>query len=529
MLIAALCAAPAASPASPWSATVLAAATCTGWPDDSVPPTTIRVLRTSGPTSGSVQVVPFHDYVTVVMAAEWGPGNPAEALKAGAVAVKEYAWYHTMFWRGKSAADGSCYDVVDSSLDQVYAPESRVPAPAHLAAVDATWGISIRKAQGLFATHYDAGANVPCGANANGWQLLQVSAVHCAQDGKTAEMILTIYYGPGLTIVGGSQGMGLAAALSFRAQPADATSGTPFQVQPVVAIVDAAGQTVSAGASSDATISLGLAPPAESAALTCTGGLSRAAVAGLATFEGCQVSSAATGVVLVASADGLAPASTLPFSVAPAAPQDTRAIPGLTLQATAATIPWGTNLQLAARLLPPGPEAAAGQALHLQRSTDGVSWATVADLFTDATGAAGLQDRPATNVFYRLAFDGAPDLAPATSPAVPIAVTRVALLRPDSKGAVRRISRGSAVAFLTLVRPIPPTADIGPVEYRLSLLVGGAWVVKRSWTVAPDASGWARLRVVFPSRGSWRVQVMAAPTSTNAASAWSSAQRYTVP
>jgi hypothetical protein len=527
VLIAGLGVAPVADPTTPWSATALAVATCTGWPDDGVPPTTIRVLRTSGPAAGSVQVVPFHDYVTVVMAAEWGPGNPAEALKAGAVAIKEYAWYYTMFWRGKSAADGSCYDVVDSSNDQVYAPESRVPAPTHVAAVDATWGLSIRKATGLFATHYDAGANVPCGANANGWQLQQISSVHCAQDGQTAEMILTTYYGPGLVIVGGSQGA--AAALSFRAQPADATSGTPFQVQPVVAIVDATGQTVSVGASSDATVSLGLASPIEGLDLTCTGGLSRAAVAGLATFEGCQLSSPVTGVVLVASAAGLAPASTAPFSVAPGVPVDTRPIPGLTLEAPSTAIPWGTSLQLAARLLPPGAGAPAGRVLHLQRSTDGVSWATIADLVTDGTGAAGLQDRPGVNVFYRLAFDGGPDLAPATSPAVPVAVARIALLRPDTKGAVRRISRGSGVAFATLVRPIPPTADTGLVQYRLSLLVGGTWVVKRSWTVSPDASGWASLRVVFPSRGSWRVQVMAAATSTNAASAWSSAQRYTVP
>jgi peptidoglycan hydrolase-like amidase len=129
VLVVALAVAPVGGPpGSVWPAAALAAATCTGWTSDSVPPTTIRVLRTAGPASGSVQAVPFHDYVTVVMAAEWGSGNPAEVLKAGAVAVKEYAWYHAMFWRGGSAADGSCYDVVDSSMDQVFAPETRVPA-----------------------------------------------------------------------------------------------------------------------------------------------------------------------------------------------------------------------------------------------------------------------------------------------------------------------------------------------------------------------------------------------------------------
>ena len=278
VLVATMLAAPVGGPAaSSWPPTARAAATCTGWTSDSLPPTTIRVLRTAGPASGSVQVVPFHDYVTVVMAAEWGSSAPAEALKAGAVAVKEYAWYHAMFWRGKSAADGSCYDVVDSSMDQIYAPETRVPAASLATAVDATWGISVRKETSLFATHYQGGANVACGANADGWHLYQVSAMHCAQDGMTAEAILDTYYGPGLEIVGAPSSPASAIALSFLAQPSDGSAGIPFPVQPIVAIVGAAGQTVTAGTSSGATVSLTLASATPDAVLTCTNGLSRTA------------------------------------------------------------------------------------------------------------------------------------------------------------------------------------------------------------------------------------------------------------
>jgi hypothetical protein len=201
--VATLAAMPAASPSgSMGPSTVRAAAACTGWTSETLPPTTIRVLRTEGDAAGSVQVVPFRDYVNVVMAAEWGPSNPTEALKAGAVAVKEYAWYRAMVWRGKSADDGSCYDVADSTLDQVYAPERRTPSPALAAAVDSTWETSVRKAGHLFATHYQGGADVACAADADGRWLFQTSAMRCARDGMTAEAILGAYYWPDVEIVG---------------------------------------------------------------------------------------------------------------------------------------------------------------------------------------------------------------------------------------------------------------------------------------------------------------------------------------
>jgi hypothetical protein len=518
--------------AGPWGAlrppAARAAAICTGWSSDSIPPTTVRVLRTVGPAAWTVAVVPFHDYVTVVMAAEWGSGTPGEALKAGAVAVKQYAWYWAMHWRGKSAPDGSCYDVVDSSVDQVYAPESRVPSPAHVAAVDATWGLSIHRAGGLFQTHYDAGANAPCGTDANGSWLLQLGAMQCARDGMTAAAILDTYYGPGLQFVGGLPGAGSATALSFRAEPSAGSAGVPLPVQPVVAIVDAAGQTVTAGTSSAAVVSLALEASPTGASLSCTGGLSRAAVAGLASFEGCQVSAATDGAVVVASADLLAPARTAPFAVAPAAPVDVLPTPLLLLEAVAEVTPQGTEMRLAVDLAPPGNEPAARRDVHLQRSLDGIAWTSVVDLETDPFGTADVLDRPTVNCSYRAVFDGAADLSPATSPVVKVSVPRVAILRPDNHGTLRRVLRGTAVTFAVSVRPIRPPALPGRVEYRLLQLVGHAWVLKRSWTVAPDAAGWARSRVTFSSRGTWSVRARALATATNTSSTWSPGQRYDV-
>jgi hypothetical protein len=182
-------------------ASVLAASACSGWDSESIPPDTIRVYRTMGPDAGQVQVVPFRRYVEVVMAAEFGAGTPTEALRAGAVAAKQYAWYHAIHWRGGTNGAGECYDVADNSNDQLYLPLSKQPAPTHLDAIAHTWPISIRKGMRFFATGYWGGPDAPCGAVGNGWRLMQKSAYHCAKDGMKAEQILRVFYGPSLSIV----------------------------------------------------------------------------------------------------------------------------------------------------------------------------------------------------------------------------------------------------------------------------------------------------------------------------------------
>ncbi len=193
---------PVASAASPGLRA--SAAACTGWDSETAPPETIRVLRTAGPAEDTVQVVPFRDYVEVVMATEWGASNPTEALRAGAVAVKEYAWLKAMTWRGKKGPDGQCYDIVDSTVDQVYAPEKVRPVPPSLvASVEDTWGVTATRDGHLFTTHYQGGKKVACGVDADGVWLFQNSAMACARDGKLAAEILVTYYGPDVTVVGG--------------------------------------------------------------------------------------------------------------------------------------------------------------------------------------------------------------------------------------------------------------------------------------------------------------------------------------
>ncbi len=130
--------------------------------------------------------VPFRTYVEKVMAAEWGAGAPVAALRVGAVAVKQFAWYYAIYWRGGRDAAGRCYDVRDSSIDQVYDPSRRVAA-SHLAAVAATWRVSLRKGERFFLTGYRPGTGV-CGANLDGWKLYQRDAINCVhRHGDLAE------------------------------------------------------------------------------------------------------------------------------------------------------------------------------------------------------------------------------------------------------------------------------------------------------------------------------------------------------
>src|ERR1035437_10030302 len=187
------------------------AAACTGWSSTTTPPPTIRVLR----STGVVQTVAFETYVKVVMPAEWPPAWPIEAMRAGAVAIKQYAWYYTMHYRGGTGT-GGCYDVRDDSNDQIYSP-TRTQYANQIQAVESTWSESITRGGAFVFTGYRPGTNVACGSDAHtlgGNYLMQHSALNCATDGKTGEQILEIYYGPGLVIQGAPTPPGAPTAVS---------------------------------------------------------------------------------------------------------------------------------------------------------------------------------------------------------------------------------------------------------------------------------------------------------------------------
>ena len=170
---------------------------CTGWTSTVTPPPTIRVYRHA---KKRVDVVPFRRYVEVVMASEWGASTAKAALEAGAVSVKQYAWYFAIHWRGKSYK-GNCYDVVDSTMDQLYDP-ARKPASTIVSAVAATWWTSLHKGTRFFATGYRPGTG-RCLAHLDAWHLYQRDATNCVSVyGDSAETILRRFYVTGVTTPG---------------------------------------------------------------------------------------------------------------------------------------------------------------------------------------------------------------------------------------------------------------------------------------------------------------------------------------
>ena len=155
------------------------------------PPATIRVYRTA---TGTVEVVPFRDYLKHVLPNEWIPTWSPEALKAGAMAVKTYAWY----WiarGGKRAELGA--DLKDNADDQVYDPN--VSYASTDAAVDATFNYTLTRNGALIQAQYCAGNYDPdpegeCPWSGTGTYMTQWGTAYYADRGKGWGWITEFYY-----------------------------------------------------------------------------------------------------------------------------------------------------------------------------------------------------------------------------------------------------------------------------------------------------------------------------------------------
>ena len=335
------------------------------------------------------------------------------------------------------------------------------------------------------------------------------------------------------------------ASLHFVEEPIGGLAGAPLVPQPSVEILDSLGQRVAAGPGATLSVTLGAATLAAGGAtgtpgavlapdaFTCTGGLTVAAVAGLARFTGCTIRDATPNVVLTASASAApaAGASTLPpatssaFAVDPA----TTPVPALTVTPTAPTITWGSGVSLAVRMVaPPGAPPVDAREVELQASADAITWGTIATLSTDGSGGASFAYRPATNLWYRAVAPASSDLGPAVSAPARVVVRQIALLRPAYGAVTRTIALGSTLAFTTTIRPARPELPAPVATYRLYRLVSGRWVLARQQRVAVDAAGVAAVTWPFTTAGRWYVVASAVPTSLNANSAWSAPDRILV-
>jgi hypothetical protein len=201
-----------------------AAASCSGWSSHTQPPPTIRVFRHA---TGAVETVSFKPYVKNVLSREWIGSWTTESLRSGALAVRNYAWYQVLHWRGGTNADGQCFDLRDDTWDQVYDPSKPTYSTA-AAAVDHVWPWLVHKNGAIFPTYYNAGAvNEPCGANANGWKAYQWGTQACGLAGKTAKQIILTYYYPGVTVSGGGSAPTPTATPTATPTPTPVATPTP--------------------------------------------------------------------------------------------------------------------------------------------------------------------------------------------------------------------------------------------------------------------------------------------------------------
>jgi MYXO-CTERM domain-containing protein len=118
-----------------------------------LPPPVLRVWRravdkSTDSCAGRVDHIPIEEYVRGVVPYEWFPTWDAEALKAGAIAARTYAWY----WQAKGGKY-HCADIDDTTASQVYRDGRKASTDA---AVAATQGQAILKDGALLMSEYSA-------------------------------------------------------------------------------------------------------------------------------------------------------------------------------------------------------------------------------------------------------------------------------------------------------------------------------------------------------------------------------------
>ncbi len=112
--------------------------------------------------------------------------------------------------------------------------------------------------------------------------------------------------------------VGAATQLAFTTSPGGGTGGTSWAVQPVVAVLDAGGNTVA-----DAAVAVDLAVASGPGRLECASD-PLAVVSGSAFFTGCSIDVAGAGYTLTAAATGLTSTTSTPFDVTVGAPSELR-------------------------------------------------------------------------------------------------------------------------------------------------------------------------------------------------------------
>jgi hypothetical protein len=135
--------------------------------------------------------VSFVDYVRNVLPNEWRVEWPDASLEAGAIAVKEFAWY-TAFVQRKWRSQGYPFDLIDSTCDQVY-QDGKANSQTD-AAIARTWWSWLTTPSGrIFPLYYRSNTDrCPIFPGCMG----QVESAELASEGYSAQQILLHFYAP---------------------------------------------------------------------------------------------------------------------------------------------------------------------------------------------------------------------------------------------------------------------------------------------------------------------------------------------
>jgi hypothetical protein len=199
---------------------------CTNWTDKVHPPPTINILRTDSKAMPvRVERIAFDAYVAAVLSDEWWhypDFRNMDSLMAGAVAIKMFAWYHTMkgvTYKNGIGPGGVCFDLVDQG-DKTLCNDGKFHSSTHrcsdyggtyyqaaqrysgtklfsdsLFAMSATWPVVMWRDGKLFEPLY-ANNHWPCLKPIVAGKMDQEGADECdIVYGWNWSTILTWYYG----------------------------------------------------------------------------------------------------------------------------------------------------------------------------------------------------------------------------------------------------------------------------------------------------------------------------------------------
>ncbi|GEN33388.1 SpoIID/LytB domain-containing protein [Aneurinibacillus danicus] len=139
-----------------------------------------------------VQSMPFKTYIRNVLPNEWLPNWEAESLKAGAMAVKMFAWYHVL---NPVTIDNQRFAVDNTTNFQIYREGTSMPRTD--AALDETMQLAfVKKDDTIFELNYRAGyPNSPNFQYRNAQKMAQHGSQYLAhRQNKNMLQILQVYY-----------------------------------------------------------------------------------------------------------------------------------------------------------------------------------------------------------------------------------------------------------------------------------------------------------------------------------------------